>query len=146
MNRKEFIKATAVGAASLAVMPTSHLLGKKAAADKVRVIMMGVGARGLNHLELLLMRADVEVVAICDVDPITLTKAKEEVTKSGKKMPQVFTGDNYAWKKMLEIKDLDAVIIATPWEWHKPMIIGSLEAGIKYVGSEVVIGITVQDH
>jgi len=41
---------------------------------------------------------------------------------------------------------LDGVVIATPWEWHKPMIIGSLDAGVKYVGSEVVIGITLQDH
>lgn len=61
-------------------------------------------------------------------------------------MPAVFTGDNYAWKKLLEIKGLDAVIIATPWEWHKPMAIGCLEAGIKYVGTEVMLGITLQDH
>lgn len=147
MNRKEFIKATAVGAAALTVLPTTGLLAtKKTIADKVRVVMIGVGARGLNHLELLLMRADTEVVAICDVDPITLNKALEEVTKKGKKMPQVFTGDDYVWRKMLEIKDIDAVIIATPWEWHKSMIISSLEAGIKYVGSEVVIGITLEDH
>lgn len=147
MNRKEFIKATAVGAASLAVLPTSSLLSqKKSTADKVRVVLMGVGARGLSHLDLVLRRSDTEVVAICDVDDRTLTKAKEMITKMGKTMPQIFTGDDYAWKKMLEIKDLDAVIISTPWEWHKAMIIGSLEAGIKYVGSEVVIGITLQDH
>ncbi len=65
-----------------------------------------------------------------------LTSSKELITKSGKKMPQVFTGDMYAWKKMLELKNIDAVIIATPWEWHKEMIIGSLEAGIKYVGTK----------
>jgi len=61
-------------------------------------------------------------------------------------MPQIFTGDPYAWKKMLELKGLDGIIIATPWEWHKPMIIGSLEAGVKYVGSEVMIGTTLEDH
>ena len=59
-------------------------------------------------------------------------------------MPQVFTGDNYAWKNMLEIKGgLDGVIIATPWEWHKPMVMGSLEAGLKYVATEVILGIHV---
>ncbi len=48
---------------------------------------------------------------------------------------------------MLAIKGgLDGVIIATPWEWHKPMVIGSLEAGLKYVGTEVILGITLQDH
>lgn len=61
-------------------------------------------------------------------------------------MPQVFTGDVNAWKKMLELKGIDGVIISTPWEWHKPMVIGSLEAGIKYVGCEVMMGITLQDH
>jgi len=33
-----------------------------------------------------------------------------------------------------------------PLEWHKPMIVGSLEAGIKYVATEVILGITLQDH
>ena len=61
-------------------------------------------------------------------------------------MPQVFTGNEYAWKKMLELKGIDAVMIATPWEWHKPMVIGSLESGIKYVGTEVILGISLQDH
>ncbi len=37
------------------------------------------------------------------------------------------------------------VIIATPWEWHKPMVIGSLEAGLKYVATEVILGITLQE-
>ena len=40
----------------------------------------------------------------------------------------------------------DGIIIATPWEWHKEMIIGSVQAGIKYIGSEVMIGITLDDH
>ncbi len=109
--------------------------------------IIGVGARGQNHVELLLRRDDVDLVAICDVDDRALNSTKEIVTKSGKKMPQVFTGDNYAWKKMLEIKGgLDGVIIATPWEWHKPMVIGSLESGLKYVATEVILGITLQDH
>ena len=134
MKRKDFIKVAAMGAASFTVMPTNSLMAKrKASATKVQLAIMGVGARGLNHLDLVLRRDDVDVVAICDVDNITLTKAKEMITKSGKKMPQVFTGDNFAWKKLLEIKGLDAVIIATPWEWHKPMIIGSLEADRKSV-------------
>ena len=61
-------------------------------------------------------------------------------------MPKIFTGDDYAWKKMLQLKNLKSVVIATPWEWHKPMIVGSLEAGVKYVGTEVQLGITLQDH
>jgi predicted dehydrogenase len=53
----------------------------------------------------------------------------------------------YAYKKLLEkYKNLDGILIATPWEWHKPMIIDSINAGIKYVASEVIIGISLQDH
>ena len=145
MNRKEFVRLTGLTAASLAVLPGAGLFA--APADtKVKMGIIGTGLRGQNHLELLLRRNDVDLVAICDVDPRMLTMAKDIITKSGKKMPEVFTGDVYAWKQMLEKKQFDGIIIATPWEWHKPMILGSLDAGIKYVGSEVCIGITLEDH
>jgi hypothetical protein len=145
MRRKDFIKATGLTAAGLAFLPAPNVFasGNK---TKVKVGIIGVGLRGQNHLDLLLRREDVELVAICDIDDRMLTASKEMITKSGKQMPQVFTGDVYAWKKMLALKGLDTVIIATPWEWHKEMIIGSLDAGLKYVGTEVMLGITLQDH
>lgn len=145
MERKDFIKKAGMAAAAVTLLPEGSLFAK-GTDEKVRAVMIGVGLRGQNHLELLLRRDDVEIIAICDIDERMLTSSKEIITKSGKKMPQVFTGDLYAWKKMLELKNIDTVIIATPWEWHKEMIIGSIEAGIKYVGTEVMIGITLQDH
>lgn len=145
MNRKEFVKNTGFAVASLAVLPASKLFANSTD-PKVRVALIGVGLRGQNHLNLLLRRDDVEVVAICDIDDRMLTRSKEMIKKSNKKMPQIFTGDIYSWKKMLDTKGMDTVIISTPWEWHKEMIIGSLEAGIRYVGTEVMLGITLQDH
>ena len=145
MNRKDFIKNTGVLAASMAVLPNTNLFAS-AADPTVKIGIIGVGMRGQDHFEMLLKRKDVEVVAICDIDNRMLTMAKDIVTKSNKKMPQVITGDVYAWRKMLEIKGLDAVLIATPWEWHKEMIIETVEAGIKYVATEVMLGITLQDH
>ncbi|MFZ6022901.1 MAG: Gfo/Idh/MocA family protein [Bacteroidota bacterium] len=146
MNRKEFVKNTGLAAATLAILPAGELFAS-AADTKIKMAMIGVGLRGQNHLDLVLRRNDVELVAICDIDDRMLTRSKDMIVKSGKKMPQIFTGDIYAWKKMLEIKGgIDGIIIATPWEWHKEMIIGSIEAGVKYVGSEVMIGITLQDH
>jgi hypothetical protein len=142
MRRKEFIKNSSLAAASLALLPSAGLFTD----SKVKIGLIGTGLRGQDHLDLLLRRDDVEVVAICDVEDRMLTMAKEVVAKSGKKMPQIFTGDNYAWKKLLELKGLDAVITATPWEWHKPVVIGAIEGGIKYIGTEVVLGITLQDH
>jgi predicted dehydrogenase len=154
MNRKDFVTKTGLVAAALAVTSAENLFAQKkdkttaapVADGKVKTVMIGVGLRGQNHLQLLLNREDVDLIAICDIDERMLTSSKEIITKSGKKMPQIFTGDLYAWKKMLELKGIDTVIISTPWEWHKEMIIGSLEAGIKYVGTEVMIGITLQDH
>lgn len=145
MNRKEFVRNTGMAAAALALSPVSGVFAQKAD-PKVRLAIIGVGLRGQNHLDLLLRRNDVDVVAICDVDNRMLNSAKELIQKTGKKQPQVFTGSPYAWKKLLEGKGLDAVVIATPWEWHKEMVIGSLESGVPYVGTEVVLGITLQDH
>lgn len=145
MNRKDFVKTTGLALTSMAVMP-SITSGNTKADPKVKVAMIGVGLRGQNHLDLLLRRNDVDVVAICDIDDQMLASSKKMITTSGKKMPQVYTGDPYAWKKMLDAKGIDAIVIATPWEWHKEMIIGSIESGIKYVGSEVCIGITLADH
>jgi hypothetical protein len=147
MNRKEFVRNAGLAAASLTVLPTATLFaGKRSADPKIKMAIIGVGLRGQNHLDLLLRRADVDITAICDVDDRSLKSAKELISKSGKKMPVVYTGDDYAWKKMLDTEKVDGIVIATPWEWHKPMIIGALEAGVKYVGTEVVLGITLQDH
>ena len=89
MHRKDFLKATGLTAAALTVMPSTSVfaLGDK---SKVKVGIIGVGLRGQNHLDLLLRRDDVELVAICDIDERMLAASKEMITKSGKKMPEVF--------------------------------------------------------
>lgn len=145
MDRKEFVRNTGLATASFAMLPAMNLFAG-IVNPTVRTAIIGVGLRGQNHLNLLLRRKDVDVVAICDIDDRMLTMSRSMITKSGKKMPQIYTGDPYAWKKMLDKEKLDTVIIATPWEWHKEMIIGSLQSGIKYVGTEVMLGITLQDH
>ncbi len=143
MDRRSFVKNTGIATAGFAFLPSSQLFTRE---QKVKIGMIGVGLRGQNHLDNLLRRNDVEVVAICDIDEGMLERSVNIVKKSNKAMPKIFKGDPYAWKKLLEMKDLDGIVIATPWEWHAPMIIGSLEAGVKYIGTEVVLGITLQDH
>src|SRR5436853_6972783 len=101
MRRKEFIKTSGLAAASFAILPSGTLFGRHADA-KVKIGLIGTGLRGQDHLDLLLRRDDVDLVAICDVDDRMLSMAKDVITNSGKKMPQVFTGDNYAWKRLLE--------------------------------------------
>jgi predicted dehydrogenase len=143
MNRRNFVRNTTLTALGLSVLSPGPLL---ASGQRVRLGFIGVGLRGQNHLDLALRRTDTEVVAICDINERMLASALDMIKKSGKASPQVFKGDVYAWKKLLELKNLDAVIISTPWEWHAPMILGSLQAGIRYVGTEVMLGITLQDH
>jgi predicted dehydrogenase len=145
MNRKDFVKTTGLALASFTI-PNKDLFSMTVADPKIRMGIIGVGLRGQGHLDLLLRRNDVDVIAMCDVDEGMLKRSRDLVGKSAKKMPQVYTGNNYAWKTMLEKEKLDAVIIATPWEWHKEMIIGSVESGLKYVGTEVMLGITLEDH
>lgn len=144
MNRKEFVTGTALVAASYVIPGRNIFAAEKI--SKVKIGVIGTGLRGQNHLEMLMRRDDVEITSICDIDNQMLSAAKEMFSKNGIKMPVVYTGDAYAWKKMVEREKLDGVIIATPWEWHKAMIIGSLESGVHYIGTEVILGITLEDH
>jgi hypothetical protein len=150
MHRKEFLRSGTLSALALAATPTTQLLAatrNKKAAPKVRLAIIGTGLRGQSHLGLLLRRDDVDVVAICDIDDYMLSSAKNAIAKSGKKQPQVYTGSPYAWQDLLKKEQqLDGVLIATPWEWHNQMVIGAIEAGVKYVATEVILGITLQDH
>lgn len=146
MHRKEFVQKSGLALASLAVLPPASIGASPKNNTKLRVGMIGVGLRGQNHLDLLLRRNDIELVAVCDIDERMLKTSRDMITKAGRKLPPIYSDGNYAWRKMLEKEKMDAIIISTPWEWHKPMIIESLEAGIQYVATEVMIGITLQDH
>jgi predicted dehydrogenase len=145
MKRRDFVRNISLAGAGMSLVNPYSLFSQKAV-SKIRLGIIGVGLRGQNHLHNALGREDVDVVAICDVDDRMLQSAKELITKSGKPMPKIFTGDPHAYRKLLEEKDLHGILIATPWEWHAPMIIDGLAAGIKYIGTEVILGITLQDH
>jgi len=145
MNRRDFIIAgTTIGAASL--LPMSPVFAARRR-DKLRLGLIGTGMRGQVHLAGMLGRDDVDVVALCDIEPIMLGEALAMIEKAGRKKPATYggDGDTGAWKRLLAHKGLDAVIIATPWEWHASQAIAAMEAKIA-VGCEVVAGITLQDH
>lgn len=145
-TRRNFVKAVAVTTAGAAVLP-SHLFARpKKANEKVRLAFIGVGLRGESHVALACNRDDVEIVALSDINAQMMDRAKNIIQKAGRPMPQIILGDKTAYKKVFDIKDLDGVIIATPWEWHCPMILDAIAAGIKYVGTEVMLGITLEDH
>jgi predicted dehydrogenase len=150
-SRRDFVRNVSLASAGLAIHPTILTAptksGPEKAADRVKLAIIGTGFRGESHLSLALRRPDVDIVAVCDVDEVMLQRTSDIIKKSGKPMPKVFTGSPYAYRDLLSnTPNLDGVIIATPWEWHTPMILDSLNAGIKYVATEVILGITLQDH
>jgi len=142
-SRRNFIKSTALAGAAIGVLP-SDVLFSKDKETKVRLGFIGVGLRGQNHLDLALRRSDVEVVAICDIQQGMIDMSKALISKSGKPMPQVIMDGPYGYRKLLEKPDIDAVIIATPWEWHTTMCLEAMNAK-KYVGCEVITGMSVEE-
>ncbi|HCZ34872.1 MAG TPA: glycosyl hydrolase [Cytophagales bacterium] len=142
-TRRNFIKTSAAAGLGFSILP-SGILSAKDKATKVRVGFIGVGMRGQGHLDLALKRTDTEVVAICDVQQRMLDMSLALVTKSGKPKPQVIMDGPHGYKKLLENKDIDAVIISTPWEWHTVMCLDAMNAK-KYVGCEVITGMTVEE-
>ena len=144
-SRREFVRDVSLLTGGMTILSPGDLFAKPDQSI-VKLGFIGVGLRGQGHLNLALRRKDVNVVAICDVDPRMLEMSGEIIKKSGKPMPKVFSGDNYAYRKLLEMKELNGIIIATPWEWHAPMILDALAAGVRYVGTEVMLGITLEQH
>lgn len=142
MTRREFAKATAAGSIATGMAPAF----KAAAAEKspVRVGFIGVGGRGTGLLKTMLEVSGVRIPAICDVIENNAVKAQNIVEKTGQERPASYTRGEYDYERMLERDDLDGVIIATPWRWHIPMSIASMEAGV-YVGCEVGPAMSVEE-
>ena len=109
--------------------------------DKVRVAIIGVGARGSDHASQLATLEGVEFIAICDLHDDRARRAADEVTKRGHQ-PKVYSGDENAWQRMLAESHPDAVFIATPWPLHAPMCIAAMKAGA-HAFSEVPIAYTL---
>src|SRR5687768_14262731 len=142
-TRRDFLRTATIAGAGISILPSTILSGKDAD-TKVRLGFIGVGLRGQNHLDLALRRSDVEVVAICDVQQRMIDMSKDLIKKSGKPQPQVIMDGPNGYKKLLENKNIDAVIIATPWELHTVMCLDAMRAK-KYVGCEVITGMTVEE-
>ncbi|MFN7115401.1 MAG: Gfo/Idh/MocA family protein [Saprospiraceae bacterium] len=142
-TRRDFIKETTIAGAGLTILPSAAVFANNAD-EKVRLGFIGVGFRGQSHLDLALRRNDVEVVALCDIQQSMMDMALNLVTKAKKPKPQIIMDGPYGYRKLLENKNIDAVIISTPWEWHTQMCLDAMNAK-KYVGCEVITGMTVEE-
>ena len=143
MERRSFIKSTATAGAAAAIM--DPILGYTQVLTKIRIGVIGCGLRGQNHLDLLLRRDDVEVVAIADPDVKSAVPTSLKMcAKAGKRAPIIFSDGDYDYKNLLKRKDIDAVVIATPWEWHAEQGVDAMRAGM-HVAMEVCGASDIQE-
>lgn len=142
-NRRKFIAQTA--AAGLALSMASNIKAfASAKTDVLRVAVIGVGGRGQGHLGLLLNRTDVVVTALADPNKQNMANALKMCQDAGKPAPKAFTNGNKDYENLVKIADLDAVVIATPWQWHIPQAIAAMKAG-KIPGVEAAAPLTVKE-
>ena len=93
--------------------------------DRVGLALVGLNGMGTAHLKALLPRADVDVVALCDLDPTVLARAAKAVRDGGRPEPTL-TPD---FRRLLDDPKVAALVIATPHHWHMPIGLRALAAG-----------------
>jgi predicted dehydrogenase len=143
-NRRDFIKKTTIAGLGIALVPSFSFASNSDKSHKLRVGLIGVGLRGTNHLRNLLLRKDVIINAICDIDPNRISIALKHINDAEKNKPKVFGNNDYDYRNLLDLKSIDAVIISTPWLWHTKMTKDAMLAG-KYAGVEVSAANTLEE-
>jgi myo-inositol 2-dehydrogenase / D-chiro-inositol 1-dehydrogenase len=143
MGRRSFLTAT--GAAAFTILKPQQVRGMQANSG-VRVGLLGCGGRGTTHLETILKNTDARVTALADMFQDRLDKAHQKVDElsSAKGHPGVqktFVGPQ-AYRQILESKEIDAVVIATPPYFHVEHLAAAVEAG-KHVYCEKPVAIDV---
>ena len=127
MDRREFLELAFAGMTT----PRSWAVGGSAtqnavqgANNRIRVAIIGTGSRGNSVMQSWLKHADSVFVAICDVARDRLDNTAAKLASAGHK------ADAYEdYRRILERKDVDAVLIATPDHWHSPMTVEACAAG-----------------
>ncbi len=131
ISRRTFAKVTAAASLGLTAAGPRRVLG---ANDRIRLGFIGVANRGSQLINAFKPHPQAEVAALCDVSEAALDRARQRF------------GENLDccrdFRKLLERKDLDAVVIATPDHWHAIQTIDACKAG-KDVYVEKPVSMTV---
>lgn len=133
-SRRSFVKKMAAGAALLGTSgPAILYAGNEAesfalsrpqrfsANDNIQIALIGAGGMGVEDTKTALLVPGAKLVAVCDLYTGRLDEAK------GRWGNDLFTTKDY--REILERKDVDAVIIATPDHWHKQISVDALMKG-----------------
>jgi hypothetical protein len=111
--------------------------------DRVRTAYIGLH-RGMSHVANSLKLDFVDIVAVCELRADRAEAAVKACEQAHRDRPEVYVGDEHLWEKMLERDDIDAVYIATPWNWHVPMALRTMERG-KHAFIEVAAALTIEE-
>jgi predicted dehydrogenase len=126
VGRRDFLKwgaAGALGAGALldGIPRTAHAHRRvRGANDRVVVALIGAGRQGVSNLRNAMAHPDVDVAAVCDVYAPNLAKGAE-AAPAAKQVKD--------FRRVLDMKDVDAVIVATPDHWHALQTVMACEAG-----------------
>ncbi|HLP74778.1 MAG TPA: Gfo/Idh/MocA family oxidoreductase [Bacteroidales bacterium] len=141
-SRRDFIRTASVIAAGsvLSADALAFARSKVAPSDKIRVALIGANSQGWADLSSFLKNPEVECVAMADVDQNVLSNRTNDILKLGRPKPKLYVD----YRKMLENKDIDAVVIGTPDHWHCLMLVDTLESG-KHAYTEKPLGNSIAE-
>ncbi|MEZ6045565.1 MAG: Gfo/Idh/MocA family oxidoreductase [Planctomycetaceae bacterium] len=127
-NRRTFLKKSssmlALGAAATS-MSQLHLFGANQE-EKITLGLIGCGGIMQHHIRQLIAGSqNVVITHLCDVDPAQIEKSAKLVESFQQTAPQ----QTQRYEDVLEDKNVDAVLIATPHHWHAPMGVAAMQAG-----------------
>ncbi len=124
ITRRAFLKSTA---AATVMLPSMIQDASKnlSANDKINVALIGCKGMGWANLSDFLLNKEVECVALCDVDKSVLDSRTDDVYKLRNKKPTQYAD----YRKILDRKDVDVVIVGTPDHWHCLHMVDSCAAG-----------------
>ncbi len=137
MKRRDFFgrAAGALAAISSAVARPGRI-DTLSPSDRVNLGWIGVGSRGQELMRTLLRVPGVRIEGLCDVYEPRFREARKITTEQ----TPVYTD----YRKLLEVRDLDAIVIATPLSLHAEHVVAALESG-KHVYGEKSLALTVKE-
>jgi predicted dehydrogenase len=147
INRRKFIGNSAAAVAAFTIIPR-HVLGGNgflAANDRINLGYIGVGKQAIGLLEDIGRCKETMVLAACDVDQKKLGKFKAAAEANNKAKNGSASVDTYKYyRELLQRKDIDAVVIATPDHWHAQIAVDAAKSG-KDIYCEKPLALTIAE-
>jgi predicted dehydrogenase len=127
LNRRHFIGKTALATLATGAFPyiRSARADEPGANDKIRLGVIGCGGQGLVDLKCFFLNPEVDCAVVCDVYDVQIAKALQLCQDKRGKKPDAVRD----FRHVLDRKDVDIVLIATPDHWHAIPMVMAAQAG-----------------